>query len=463
MPVRVAHPDSSVAEQALELIVFWQNEIRVFPLPAAGTVSIGRSEENQIRIDTPSVSRRHALLQLGTRPMIEDLGGTNGTFIQRKRTTISPETLGLRQLSGEAAEISVGEHATLGGVTIVLRRAVPPPSKPGANDGDAVVVQDPAMQRVFEQAKLAARSPISILIMGETGVGKEVLARAIHEWSPRTARPFMGINCAALSGTLLEGELFGYEKGAFTGAVQARPGLFEAAEGGTVFLDELAELPVATQAKLLRLIEERSVMRLGSRVSRPIDVRFVSATNRDPEREILGSNFRADLFYRLGGMSIHIPPLRERRLDIEPLAELYVQRACRQLDRANVPGLSRAAIAALTACAWPGNVRELKNVIERAVVLCAEGEIGLDHLPPGILAKTGPPVSPAETASGPAAPLMRDELRGLERARIIEALAQCLGNQTEAAKMLGISRRTLVSRLAEFNLPRPRKRDPSEG
>jgi two-component system, NtrC family, response regulator AtoC len=308
-----------------------------------------------------------------------------------------------------------------------------------------------------------------VLLLGETGVGKEVLARWIHSHSPRAKQPFVGINCAAFTESLLEGELFGYEKGAFTGAIQARPGLFEAAGGGTIFLDEIGELPLPTQAKLLRVLEERAVLRVGARTPRAVGARFIAATNRQLAAEVRVGRFREDLFFRLDGISLTIPPLRERPSEIEPLAVTFAQAACQQLERAPLV-LAVETLRWLQAHAWPGNVRELKNVIERAVVLCSESSIGPEYLPASF---SSAPASAAERAlagSGMAAAStnivsaemdparFQAQLQSLERARIVEALSRSGGNQTQAAKLLGVSRRTLVARLAELDLPRPRKR-----
>jgi len=310
-----------------------------------------------------------------------------------------------------------------------------------------------------------------VLLLGETGVGKEVLARRIHAQSPRANGPYVGINCASFSESLLEGELFGYEKGAFTGALQARPGLFEAAAGGTLFLDEIGELPLATQSKFLRVLEERSVLRIGARSPRPVDARFIAATNRDIETEVRAGRFREDLYYRLNGISLSIPPLRDRPSEIGPLAQSFVAAACRQLERPPVT-LADTTLQRLHAHAWPGNVRELKNVVERAVVLCAESTIGPEYLPPSMTStknsSTQPPlsstdISDAAPSEPPAAELdptrYQAQLESLERSRIVEALSRSGGNQTQAAKLLGISRRTLVAKLTELELPRPRKRD----
>jgi transcriptional regulator with PAS, ATPase and Fis domain len=263
----------------------------------------------------------------------------------------------------------------------------------------------------------------------------------------------MGINCAALSESLLEAELFGSEKGAFTGALQARAGLFEASNGGTVFLDEIGELPLATQAKLLRVLEERVVTRLGSTRPRPIDVRFVAATNRDIEAATATSGFRQDLYFRLNGISLTIPPLRERPEEIEPFARKFLVSACRELELSEPLSLAPSVLVHLRRHSWPGNVRELRNVIERAAVLCSGNTILPEHLPPSILN----PRAPLPSASEQEDQDLPSKIRALERARIVEVLDSCSGNQTKAAEVLGISRRTLVSRLADFGLPRPRK------
>jgi transcriptional regulator with PAS, ATPase and Fis domain len=442
-----------MTSRRLELLVVWQDRVRPFPLPEQGEVTIGRAEDNQIRIDNPSVSRHHAVLSVGVQTTIRDLGGTNGVLLHAGDVGGAvPDTVGLTRLLGESGKVAIGESVMLGGVMLVLRRAA---AGPDATPANQQIACDGPVKALYREAELAARSNISVLILGETGVGKEVLARAIHARSERASAPFMGINCAALSGTLLEGELFGYERGAFTGAVQARPGLFEAAGGGTVFLDELGELPLETQAKLLRIIEERSVMRLGSRTPRPINVRFVCATNRDLEQSVHEECFRADLFYRINGITLRIPPLRERRADIEPLARSLLQALSRQLDRA-APEISPDAMELLLAHHWPGNVRELRNVLERCVVLCHSGTIRKQDLPEALWQQQ-PRARPPEGRDTRSSPPMRQELKELERTRIIEALARCHGNQSAAAKLLGISRRTLVARLSEFNLPRPRK------
>jgi transcriptional regulator with GAF, ATPase, and Fis domain len=451
---------------SLELVVVVGEGTEIFPLPPSGRVSLGRSEKNDIRIDHPSVSRRHAVLHLGPPLQIEDLGGTNGTFVRERRPAEKTgETQGMRQLSGQAAEIAPGDTITLSAVTIVVRRVSG--QKPGISadaPGSSVVVASPATRALWAEAQLAAKSSISVLLLGETGVGKEVLARAVHDASLRgqKQKPFLGLNCAALSESLLESELFGHEKGAFTGAVQARPGLFEAADGGTVFLDEVGELPASTQVKLLRVIELREVMRVGGRSPRHVDVRFIAATNRDLEAESARGAFRQDLFFRLNGIALTIPPLRERVPEIAALARVFLNAACAKLDRPMAAVLTPEALTALERYAWPGNVRELRNVIDRAVVLSMSDQdkyaaIRPEHLPPKVRDAAAKGAPPAGAKEAPPAPV-KEVSPAAERDRIIAALEACAWNQTQAAAKLGMSRRTLIYRIEEYGLPRPRKK-----
>jgi two-component system response regulator AtoC len=447
------------SEPAYELVVFSRDQARVFPLPSAGEVLIGRDESNPIRIDDASVSRQHAILRVGASLEIEDLGGANGTFVRRTAHQ-SPGNdtahVNIQQLVRRKATIAVGDCLLFGTSSVVVRHS-PRVEIPDLLAGEVAaapgaagpVVRDPAMRRLHAEAARVAKASINVLLLGETGVGKEVLARAIHAHSPRAKGPFMGINCAALAEPLLESELFGSEKGAFTGAL-SRAGLFEAANGGTVFLDEVGELPLGTQAKLLRVLEERVVTRLGSTRPRPIDVRFVAATNRDVEEDSRQGRLRSDLYFRLNGVALVIPPLRERPLDIDALAASFLVAACRDMERTPPVTFSAAAIDLLRRHAWPGNVRELRNAVERAVVMCTEGAILPEHLPPSLLAA---PSSSSSTRPGPPSNLQA-EMKSLERQKIIEALARCQGNQSEAARLLGMPRRTLVSRLSEMGLTR---------
>ena len=318
-----------------------------------------------------------------------------------------------------------------------------------------VVVADPVTRALHAQVERIAASNLSVLLLGETGSGKEVLAQAIHRASPRANGPFVALNCAALTESLLESELFGHEKGAFTGALQMRAGLFEAAQGGTLFLDEIGDMPLSTQVKLLRVLEDRHVVRVGGRTPIAVDARFVAATHRDLEDEATRGSFRQDLYFRLAGITLDVPPLRARTGEIAELAKLFARRAAAELGRTTVPTLAPETLAVLLRHRWPGNVRELRNVIERAVVLAIGSVLLPEHLPTklttscGPSASTPPPDQPREQ--------MKRDMAAIEKQHIVDALERAGQNQTLAAELLGVSRRTLVSRLSEYDIPRPRK------
>ena len=342
---------------------------------------------------------------------------------------------------------------------IVQRRTAPVEEMRPETLRDTGLATDPtlpprgdAMKKVHALAERAAAGTINVLITGETGVGKELLAETVHRASPRRDGPYVCLNCAALSETLLESELFGHERGAFTGAVAAKPGLLETAAGGSLFLDEVGELPLATQAKLLRVIETREVTRLGSVRPRRIDVRFIAATNRDLEAEVGRGAFRQDLYFRFNGITLTIPPLRARVEEIRYLAELFARQICRDLGRGPAV-LPPAIIALLESYAWPGNIRELKNLVERAVLLSAGPVIGHEHLPLDKLAPGSTPGSP------PSPRVDTQKLTPLtERDKIITALNACAGNQSRAAEMLGMPRRTFVNKLDLYRSRAPRRR-----
>jgi transcriptional regulator with GAF, ATPase, and Fis domain len=323
----------------------------------------------------------------------------------------------------------------LGDLQVVIReqRAVdaPPPRS----------VPQGSMSAVYKLVDLVAPSALGVLVLGETGVGKEVISLRIHAQSTRKDAPLLFLNCAALPEQTLESELFGHEKGAFTGAVNAKPGLLESADGGTLVLDEIGEMPLAVQAKLLRALDAGEIVRLGALKPRKIDVRVIAATNRDLGAMVESGTFRADLLYRLDGMTIHVPPLRERKDEIGALARKF----------AGDVAIGEDAFARLEAHAWPGNVRELKKVIERAIVLAAGGAITAEH----IVLRGAPSPSAPSISAAPAA--LKNERDRAEIAAIREALAACNGNQTRAAEKLGIARRTLIEKLDRYGLPRPRK------
>jgi DNA-binding NtrC family response regulator len=321
-----------------------------------------------------------------------------------------------------------------------------------AADLRSPVLAEPSMQELYALATRIAAGDLSVLILGETGAGKEVLAEAIHARSPRAGRPLVGLSCAALTETLLESELFGHERGAFTGATQTKPGLIETAAGGTLFLDEIGEMPLGMQAKLLRVLEEKKVTPVGGVKPRAVDVRVLSASNRDLAREIAAGRFRADLFYRLSGATLTVPPLRERRREIAPLADRFIRAMGARSGRSPNPRLSPEVLQVLEASAWPGNIRELRNVVERALLLCPGELIELAHLPPELEGARAAAPAPA-----PAVEAEPHDGGDDERERIRIALERAAGNQTTAARMLGISLRTMVNRMNKFGFPRPRK------
>jgi two-component system response regulator AtoC len=310
-------------------------------------------------------------------------------------------------------------------------------------------VRGAIMRRLYGVVEKIARGTISVLVLGETGVGKDVVATAVHERSARRAFPFVRLNCATLSESLLESELFGYQAGAFTGARSAKAGLLELADKGTVLLDEVAEMPLSVQAKLLRATEACAVMRLGGTVAKRIDVRYVAATNRDLAAEVRRGTFREDLYFRLAGAVIRVPPLRDRRDEIEPLAARFAEQASAQLGCAEPFRFEPEVLRRLLEHRWPGNVRELRNAVERAVLLADE-----DRLGPSLFDLDGDSSADAATQL----PAEDRRVGRVGRAEIEAALAACAGNQTRAAKLLGIARRTLVKKLARLDVPRPRSR-----
>jgi DNA-binding NtrC family response regulator len=346
-------------------------------------------------------------------------------------------------------------HSLIAKACAGLRPEAAIPTRPG------VIVRDARMRDVYRLAEKAAVRDINVLILGETGVGKEILAETIHRVSKRAGQPFLCLNCGALNETLRESELFGYEKGAFTDARNAKPGLLETASGGTVFLDEIGEMSPAMQAMLLRAIETKQVTRVGGLQPRPIDVRFISATHRDLVQEIKEKRFRSDLYYRLNGISLEILPLRERRSEIRPLAEAFLIQLAPASGMSIVPRISDAAIALLESHRWDGNIRELRNVMERALVLSDGCDIEPEHLPIETLrpSSEGDEDVLLDDIPDEAATSTRwSAEERAERARVIEALRAEGGNQTRAARRLGISRSTMVMRLEQFNIPRPNKR-----
>jgi len=310
----------------------------------------------------------------------------------------------------------------------------------GKRSFEHIIGKSPAMTRVFDIVKKVASTKASVLITGESGVGKELIANALHNLSPRKDKPFIKVHCAALAETLLESELFGHEKGSFTGAVSRKRGRFELAHGGTIFLDEIGEIDQSVQIKLLRVLQEKKFERVGGEEVIEVDVRVITATNRDLEREIAEGRFREDLFYRLNVVRIHVPPLRERKDDIPMMIASFVKEFAEENGK-RIEGIDPKARSALYAYDWPGNVRQLRNCVESAVVMSSSPVITLDDLPPSIR-----PGEEAPSIHIPVGATMAEA----ERQVIMQTLSANAGNKTKTAEVLGIGRKTLHRKLDEY-------------
>lgn len=331
--------------------------------------------------------------------------------------------------------------ATVGRVLdVYVRRASAPPSVQVAVETET---RSAAMQECRERMTRAAKSTATVLLRGESGTGKEVAARTIHQAGTRARGPFVVVHCAAIPDALLESELFGYEKGAFTGAMKRKPGMVELADGGTFFLDEIGDVSPPVQVKLLRLIQEKEFQRLGGTHPEKVDVRFIAATHRDLDAMVAAGTFREDLFYRLNVLPIWLPPLRERASDVAHLARVFCQKAAESNGKR--AELTSEGVRALEAHSWPGNVRELQSFVERLVVFCDDEHIGADAVR-AELGRSHRPDAPAPT-SAPAAGSLKEARADSDKQAIEEALARAKGNRALAARLLGISRRTLYTKL----------------
>jgi two-component system response regulator HydG len=406
--------------------------------------------------------RRHRISVLLTDLMMP---GTSGMDLLKAARTVAPEVEVVLMTAYGTVETAVEamKEGAYDFVTKPLKRAHVVRIVRNALDKQALVVENRALRaqldekrrreivgtslawrRTMDVVMQAAPSEATVLLLGESGTGKELLARAIHDNSPRAGRPLIPVNCAAIPESILEAELFGYEKGAFTGAASRREGRFEAAHGGTLFLDEIAEIPPHVQVKLLRVLQEGEVERLGgSGRAVPVDIRLVAASNKDLRREVREGRFREDLFYRLNVISVPVPPLRDRRDDIPLLVEHFIQ-VYRQKNGKAIVGCTRRALELLSGYAWPGNVRELENAIERAVVLTRAPTIGEDDLPREVRSQTAPDPG-TRVLSFP----IGTPLEEVERQAIHETLRHTKGDKRLAAQLLGIATRTIYRKLEE--------------
>src|SRR5512138_3136555 len=427
--VRPATPDPGAPPPA-RLRVRAAGRDRTIPLTPAGVV-VGKDPACDAPVDDPYVSARHLRIDAeGGRWILRDLGSTNGTFISGARVS--------------RAELPLGVPVHLGDAEIVLEpREAPEP--PRAETFEGMVTRDPGMRQVFELVERVGASDAAVTILGETGTGKELVARALHACSSRKDGPFVPVNCSAIAESLIESELFGHEKGAFSGADRMRKGAFEEADRGTIFLDEIGELPLDLQPKLLRVLELGEVKRVGA--SRPITVnlRIVAATHRDLRVQVRAGKFREDLFYRLCVVPVTVPPLRQRKGDVQALAEAFLARAA---PRGLALRWSPEALTKLEAYDWPGNVRQLRNVVQRALLFRGEGTV----IPPGAVTFEDTRVSRADTGDDDTMYVRGLTLEEIEREAIRLSLRRNRGKRAAVVKELRIAKSTVMKRIGQWGL-----------
>jgi len=423
------HPAQERGEPRVEGILYVDNRLQ------HGAFSTGDLELMKLLADQASIAIFNARTLAELRERNDQLGASS------RKIELLNQQLG-RKVRDRDTELAV-VRAELG-------------RERGRYDYTDIVGASDGMRKVFQQLDRIIPTEMPVMILGESGSGKELIARAIHYNGPRKDKPFLSENCAALPDTLLESELFGHARGAFTGAHKAKRGLLEQADGGTLFLDEIGDMSPQMQKKLLRVLQEGEFRSLGSDQRLHVDVRILAASHRDVEAMVRTGEFREDLFYRVNVLSLRLPPLRERREDIPLLADALLARAAREAGRP-VPILPREVLAALTMHDWPGNVRELENEMRRLVVL-AEGEVRLEHLTPAVLERRGSTGGPAHASMEPGSNI-RDAVADLERRSIEASLAEAGGNKSKAAAILGISRFALQRKLDKYGIAREREDD----
>ncbi len=422
---------------------------------------IGRSREADLLLPDPSISRLHArIFRVGDRYFLQD-SSRNGTFVGEKKISrvplengqafrMGPYTIHFRRKDGPVCPsgdppTEVPGASDASAPPAVPRAAEPPEPPPGENFG--LVGRSPSIRKLIGTLRRVGTSDLPVLIEGETGAGKELASKGIHEASVRRNRPFVVVNCGAISPHLIESELFGHEKGAFTGATAQRRGAFEIAHGGTLFLDEIGELPLPLQPKLLRVLEQKEIKRVGGNETIPVDVRIIAATNRNLRDDMAKKLFRDDLYFRIGAIALAVPPLRARPEDIPVIARHFLEDLSTSTGRP-CPRLTDASLAVLLSHAWPGNVRELRNAIQRAVVMSDNQEIQADDF--GFLraAEIPPDAAPPDDPG-----LSRWEQA--ERGNILAELARHSWNKTKTARELGIAKSTLFEKLKKFGIRTP--------
>ncbi len=441
------------AENPARLSVSLTNGLSVEIRLGIKEILLGRGADADLLLPDPSVSRLHArIFRVGEQYFLADTS-RNGTYVEGKRVTQVALEGGLTFRIGPYQIHFLRERNSLGpdpptvaqGIRmgsdspISSSRTLPAPS----SDTFGLEGKSPFIKRLIEDVRRVAASDLPVLVDGETGSGKELVSRGIHDASSRRNRPFVVVNCGAISPELIESELFGHEKGAFTGATAQRRGAFEIAHDGTIFLDEIGELPLALQPKLLRALEQKEIKRVGGNETILVDVRVIAATNRNLREEMSRKTFRDDLYFRLSTITLHVPPLRERREDIVPIATIFLAEAASKANRP-APELSGPAAEFLASHDWPGNVRELRNAIQRAVVM-GEGPTLLPGDFSFLLAPESPPAVPAADSH-----LSRWEQT--EKNSILAELARQKWNKTRTARELGIAKSTLFEKLRKYGI-----------
>jgi len=420
------------AAVSIHLAVFSPGGTRMLELRRNAVLRIGRNPDCDVCIDDETVSRSHARVErAGDEVYVTDLGSSNETLLNGVR-------LDRKRL------VHPGDEITVGGTTLfILRRPARAGGAAAPSPDHDMIVADPSMQAVLDLARRVAAADDPVLITGETGTGKGLLAHEIHRRSPRAGGPFTVLHCASLSESLIEKELFGSERGAFTGATERRSGFLEEADGGTLLLDEIGDVPLSVQVKLLRFLDTGRFSRLGNPKELSVSARIIAATNRDVADLIKKERFRQDLYYRISSFVINIPPLRQRPGDIVALARLFLERGADRHAR-RAPVLDKDAVDAIRSFSWKGNVRQLRNVMERIIVFSQGGTIGADDLKGFLHDEPGEP----ELGGG----MLRSRMSETAEKEIRRALEGCGGNQTKAARLLGLSRRTLGYKIKKLHI-----------